>query len=363
MSTVKATNGNGSKSPQVAAMIANSMGGTREITDVVEASVIAAYFLQRVGKATAAEIGEKIKERSGVIDEHLLLQAIEALQARGIVSIANGRAAGGLPVKMWRLKRALWAAPPEMAQLVDLLPALVESPESKTLIDAMNAGESDGDGTQKATRKLKYDELHVVDVEFETLDEFFGSQPLSPYLETLLAKSPYRAKGEAALYFWRGRDGALCIPSDVINGFIRTGLRDYGFSDVIGQYLAGTNAYIHPKQPLMLTTLPIISEGKGAGLGIYETLQPGERFRISLRVPTRGMMSLEEFKVWLLAYGPNPLRGLSPARGGRTGKVLLTDFRVVGSCKKDTAALAANNVASLPEHLRAGAEELLRRKI
>lgn len=366
MQTQKHDNGktNGKEGAQAAAMAELSQGGEREITDITEASLVALYFVQRLGQVSVPEIHAKIREHHGLIDEHFLSQACEALQSRGLLAMKAGKQKGGLPVKMWKCRDVLWSKPPEMAHLVDLLPQLVETPEAKRFIDGMNRGEEEGDGTSKSNRKLKYGDMAVVEVEFETLDEFFGSQPRSAYLDVLLERSQYKAPGEAKLFFWRdATTGALCIPSDVFNGWMRTGLRDYGYSDVIGQYFAGANIHVHPKKQLLLSELPIISDGRGAGIGVYETLQPGERFRVTMRVPTRGMMPISELRTWLVAYGPNPLRGMSPARGARTGKVALTDFRFIGWTKGEADKVAAHNVTNLPEHLREATLALLAKKV
>lgn len=309
---------------------------TKVVEELVEASVLAMFFIQKLGKAHVDEILAKIEATGGAIDEHLLTQAVEALQARGLVSYARGRKKGtGESVKMWKPKQAIWAAPPEVAHITELLPALVSTPEAQDLITRLNADEAEGAGEKKATRKLGYDEYVEVEATFVTMDELLGSQPASPWLDKIVKASPFNGV-KADLRFWRDQaDGALVIGADAVRGWLRTGMRTEGFADVVATYIGIAPIRIKPKQAMVQIALPVVDMrgGGGKGLNTYEAIQPGQPIVMRFRIPTRGFMTVERFKVWLAGYAPNPIRGISPARGARYGALAMTDFKVIGDLR------------------------------
>jgi hypothetical protein len=331
--------------------------GNLTVDDVVEASVLAMFVVQKLGKASVEEVREKLEAMSGKIDEHLLMQAVEALQARGLVSYARGRQKGtGESVRMFKPRQSIWAAPPEVAHITELLPALVATPEAQDLIETLNAGEAEGEGEKKSKRKLGYDEYVEVEAEFLTLDELLGSQPPSPRLDQLVKASPYNGV-EADLRFWRNPgDGAILIASDAVRGWLRTGLRTEGYSDSVASYVGVSAARIYPKKKLQQVCLPIVDssgggQGRGKGTPTYECVQPGERLMIRFRLPRRGFMSPAQFKAWLVGYAPRPIRGISPARGARFGKLALVGFREVADLKSATG-LINSVVEELPEEAK-----------
>jgi hypothetical protein len=336
MAKEKSGNGNGSSSIAKDALIGRvDEKGTLPITDIVEASIVAMFFTQKMGKASLSQIHDKITDMAGEIDKDLLEQALEALRARGLLSYARGKVAGEGSVRMYKPKQILWAAPPEVAHLAELLPALVATPEAQKLISAMNAGEKIGEGEKKSKRGLGYDMYTGVDATFITLDHFLGSQPSSPCLDRLVRESQWNNIKEADLRFWRDSSGALVIGADAVKGWLRTGLRTAGYGDSIVSYIAASPVKIRPKRALQQVALPVVDlrQGGGKGLTSYEVLQPGERFTIHFRIPTRGFMSTDQFRYWLMAYAPHPIRGLSPARGGRFGRMAMIGYRVVGELR------------------------------
>ena len=336
--------------------------GKLEIGDLVQATVLSMYFVQKLGQATLAQILAKIDEAAGSLNEHLLQQALEALRARGLASYASGRTEDGSSVKMWKPRRSIWAAPPEVAHITELLPTLVATPEAQDLIASFNEDESEGRGDKKEKRKLGYDDYFDCAATFETIDEMLGSQPASPWLDDICRRSKYNGV-KADLRFWRDHDdGALVIGCDAMRGWLRTGLRTLGLGESAAAYIGVGPVKIYPKKPLKQTALPVIDQrtGRGTGVPTYETLQPGERFTVHFRLPSRGLMTPEEFELWLAGYGPNPIRGLSPARGGRFGKVALVAFEVLGVMSSATTLLEGVS-GMIPEHLRERYKDLAKR--
>jgi len=327
-------------------------GGLREVTELSEGSALVMFFVQKLGKAAADQIREKIEAIGGAINEHFLGQVLDALQARGFISYSKGKRPDGAVGQMWKVKRAAYAAPPEVAHIDELLPRLIATDDAQRLLDGLNEAEAEGDGTSKAKSKLGYTDYVQVQVTFRTLDELLGSQPSSPWLEQLIKKSPYNgvADGEDdTLRFWRdARNGNLLIGSDAVAGWIRTGLRDQGFGEAVVQYIGFDAVQIQPTKPLVQVALPVIAHGgpgggggKGRGITTYEAVQPGQTFSITFRVPTRGFMPPERFVAWLCDYAPRPVRGISPARGKRFGKLEVIGWRDLGKVTDFVASAKA----------------------
>jgi hypothetical protein len=313
--------------------------------DLVFACVLAMFFIQKLGKASLAKIVSSMADIGAIIDVHLADNACEALRARGLVSYATGRKAvsqGGESVRMYKPRQIVWANPPEVAHVIDLLPGLVSSKEAEDLIDRLNDVEREGDdGESKSKRKLGYEDYVTCRATFRTLNELCGSQPASPWLDENLRKSTFKTV-EANLRFDRWPDnGDIRIASDVVCGWVATGLRQKGYGESAAEYISATDVRIRPTAPLRQAAFPIIDQktGQGAGIGTYEILAPGQKFEVLFTLPERGLMTADDFKLFLAAYGPKPLRGLSPARGRKFGKVALADFEVLGKTKDDVATL------------------------
>jgi hypothetical protein len=334
--------------------------GVLELDDLVEASIIAMFFIQKLGKADLTQIREKIEAQSGRVNEHVLAQAVEALQARGLVAYARGRTKGGDSVTMWKPRQILWAAPPEVAHLTKLLPLLVATPESQRLIEALNTGEKIGEGEEKAKSRLGYDEYVQIEADFVTIDELLGSQPASPWLDEIVKRSPHNGV-EAQLRFWRdAADGALLIGADTVRAWLRTGLRTAGYADATAGYLAVDAVRIVPEKPLRQTALPVVDarQGGGKGLNTYEVVQPGQHITVRVRMPSRGFMSAEQFRIWLAGYAANPMRGISPARGARYGKLAMVGYRVIGETRSARAFVGAV-MDGIPEEARPYYDEIM----
>jgi hypothetical protein len=313
------------------------------LDDLVEVSVVAMFFVQKLGKASLSDVMERVKEIHADINEHLLEQSLEALRARGLLAYATGRKKSGDSTKMWKTRQIIWAAPPEVAHIIDLLPTLVATEESQELINLLNDSEAEGEGEKKSKRKLGYDEYQDVKVTFRTLNPILGSTPKSPHLVSACRLSPYGKGIEADLRFWRDEEnGDILIPSDVTRGWLRTAMRTRGAGDAAAQYLAITDVVIRPKR-MAQVALPVIDARtkQGKGLNTYECIPKGEKLEITFRIPTRGFMDPESFVTWLAIYAPNPLRGLSPARGGRFGKMEVVDYKVMGTLANAEEMLVA----------------------
>lgn len=342
-----------------------------ELKNLVEVSVLCLFFIQKLGKASLQDVDEKLKGIEGVVNEHLLEQALESLRARGLLSYARGKDAAGNSIQMYKTTKVKWAQPPEVAHISDLLPALVSTEEAKDIIDLLNVSEESGkDGTKKAKTKLGYTDYYDMRVDFITKNPMLGSQPSSPYLENLVKLSTYPypkiEKGQSILRFWRDEEtGAIVIPSDVVGGWLRTGIREgFGLSEAAAAYVSVDDIHIIPKR-IDQVPLPIIDAQtrKGLGIGTYELLPKGTEFSIHFRVPQKGVGEPMKFLAWLVQYAPKPTRGLSPARGKRFGKLEVIGYQLFGECAVVENTLnAVENDISDPRAKKIHAEMMAKAK-
>ena len=352
-------NGNGHVHEDVAAT-----GATAEalpITELVQLQVLTAFLVQKLGKASQANVAEKMAELGAACDEHLLHQALEGLRGRGILSYASGRKPEGQVAAFYRMRRAEYAPSLEIAHITDLLPRLVATPEAKALMAELNGEEAEvEEGEQKKTRALGYEQYVAVRATFLTLTELVGSQPASPWLDELVARSAKLTglpKIDAQLRFWRDfATGLPQLPSDALRGWIRTGLRSAGFSDAVAGYVAVSDAVIDvDKKDFLQGAFPVIDPRtrEGKGLTTCELIAPKQRVTVTFRIPTRGFMSARQFKLWLAAYAPNPIRGCSPARGARFGKMVMIKFEELGALTDATSALQSVMSDAMPDEAKA----------
>lgn len=308
-------------------------GEMHEVTDLVEVSILLMFYIQHLGKASRDDCLARAVANGLTVNEHLADQALQALQARDFLSYARGRRASGVNVQMWRPKKSIWAKTPEVAQLraASLLSSLVATDGAKELIAQLNRNEEEPEGVAKARRALGYDRYVDVQIEFLTLDVFLGSQPKSPLLDGLL--SDEHAELECDLRFARNHKREVILPPDVIRGWLRTSFRNRrpkGLGDTLAQYIGVTEGVLKFDK-LVQQVLPIIdmrSNAGGRGILTYEAIEPGATFTVLFRIPTKGFMLPMEFVKHVAAYGPLPIRGLSPARGARYGQVAVKDFTV-----------------------------------
>ena len=325
-----------------------SEDGTVPLEGLVEVSVLALFIVQKLGQASLDQVLEQARGIHAAIDPYLLEQALEALRARQLLSYVSGRKKGtGESNKQWKIKQAIWSSSPEMAHVKDLLPALVSTDEAQGIIDLLNGSEEAGEGKPKAKTRLGYDEFWDIRIHFRSLTPILGSQPDSPFLKRIVEESGIKFP-VAQLRFWRD-ENAVMIPSDVVAGWLRTNSRiGMGAPEAAASYIATSDIKIVPKRALEQVALPVIDPRtkQGKGLNTYEILPKGTEFSALFRVPARGFLEPEDFVLWIASMAPVPIRGLSPARGKRFGKMEVTSYKVLGA-----TASAATMLTSVMEEL------------
>lgn len=313
--------------------------------NIAELSILALFFVQHIGKASVDDVYQHIIKIHGNTNEHTLQQAMEGLRARGLLSYARGSNKLGESIQVYKTSKIKWASPPEVAHVSNLLSSLLTTEEGRSIVSLLNEAETK-EGVKKAKNRLGYTDYYELQVRFMLKTPILGSQPDCPYLRNLVSKSPYPyppyEKGQSILRFWRDDEtGAIMIPSDVIHGWLRTGLRvGFGLADSACHYVAVDDVLINPTH-VGQVSLPVISMNKGIGINTYEVLPKKTEFTVYFRIPEKGIADPMTFVSWLAAYVPRPIRGLSPARGRRFGKMEVVDYKLLGKSSNIANALEA----------------------
>ena len=321
-------------------------------TDPVSLQILALYVVQQLGQGTldqiASEMAVKLKL---IVNVHTLEIALDALRKRGFLSANHGADPSGSRVDLWSIRNLKFQSPPEVAHYGAVLSELLKTPEAQQIKAGLDAKEHKGEKKEKANR-LGYRDYYTVRARFVTMDAILGAMPKSPYLSHLLRLSEKEIgvrPPEADIYFDRDPiDGRFAISSDQVAGWVRTNMR-YANKGDISIYVGCSAAKFQPKPAQVeQAVFPIITQGKGAGLAKYEAVKAGVEFEIIFTVPAFGAMAVQEFRAWLAFAGMHPIRGISPARGKRYGKILLIDFEATKDVRdvQHSLKLAMTNIAA-----------------
>src|SRR5262249_4916936 len=152
------------------------------ISDVMQATIIAVYLVQKMGQPTLKEIQNKaIEALSCRLDGRTLKRALVGASRRELISVLQTRlpdAQGGAVVDCYSMKNPQrWKAPPEYAHILTLLPRLLSTPELSEIKGWFDKQESDrSDKEAKARRGNDVDDYHNFEVLVYTTDILLGSQ-------------------------------------------------------------------------------------------------------------------------------------------------------------------------------------------
>lgn len=371
----KAKNGNGMGKhikidPQ---SIQTDEKGRLILDDLVPASVLLMFFIQKLGKATLEQLVMKVDAAGVVLNPHLLEQSVEALQARQFVSYSKSKDTAGQVVDAWKPRKANFAGIPDVAQVTrSFLSDLVTTPDAEELISAMNASEREGDGKSKATEKNKYADFWSCEVTFKTVDRddgmfgsMLGGHPGSSFFDKTVRRGP-KAPTEADLRFPRNASGQPVVPLSNIKGWLKSMLYQSNRPMSIVQYIGirgGTieadplviDQYAHQVVDLSGAT----QGGGGRGITTYEVIAAGATIKFVFTIPSRGMFDFHEFVGILMKYARTSPRGLSNAKSNQHGAVKIIDAKYLGMAGADWRAGIESVMDQMDPDERALAETIL----
>ena len=317
--------------------------GTKEsvpLDDMMQVTLVAVYLVQRLGQPTLQEILKTASEKLGAKIHHKTLdRALKGASHRGIISINQHQQPGGVTVKVFNMKDVYrWKQPPEYAHIMDLLPVLLQTPEAEKIKGWFDKQE--GAGKAKKIRGNIVDDYHAFRVSVMTLDPLLGSQIASQYTDDI--RKRFRddmdvPEGvEVDGQFQRDElTGEYVIPPDVLQGwFITNACRYSGLQDARGLYIAFAPARFRPHKPVTQYVLPVNSARGVSAPKPYEAIPSGQPIEINFIAPTKGVLTGPQYEKLFSIAGLRPRRGLSPARGRKFGRFIVTKFEDLGAVKE-----------------------------
>lgn len=306
----------------------------KKVKDLTEVTLIGVYMIQKLGKPTHKELQQAIKDKLGAsIHTKTLQRAMQGAAKGDFIAIHQAQVEGGTTETAYAMKNLLWKNAPEYAHINDLLPVLLATDEAQQIKDWFDGQE--GSGQSKKKRGNVVDDYRAIRITAITTDRLLGSQIPCQATDKVRKKFPTNIeKNKVEVEGIWDRDpltGEFLIPQDVLQGwFAANALRYMGIAEARSAYVAFSPVRIRPKDDVEQLTLPVMSRQGPSAPKKYETLPPGQEFEINVLLPTKGLMTVAEFERVILLAGLRPKRGISPARGRRYGRFLVTSFTDFG---------------------------------
>lgn len=308
------------------------------LDDLAKVTLTAVYLVQKHQMASLEEIIQLGREKvAAEIDPHTLERALRGAGKRGLIATERKKIAGKGSVKVFSLKTLVWKQPPEYAHITDLLPELhrnVQTEKIKQYFDGLEVK-----GEKKKRRGNDIDDYVTFRVQGVTLTPLLGSQISSPYLDAIREKFPNELvkSGTEVDGLWERDEltGDYVLASDILQGWWASNVTRYaGLQDAKAGYIAFVPIRFPAHTKVFQYVLPVNSSRSGpAAPKPYEALPAGLHFTMTFMTPTKGVMSPEQIEKVLMNASLRPRRGLSPARGRRFGKFMITGFECLGALK------------------------------
>jgi hypothetical protein len=344
--------GNGKKQPLVSKK------------DLVEVTIIATYLVQMLGKPTLDEVKDAARDKLFAKIHHATLKrALEAAQKRTFVAINQAEGEDGQIRKVFSMKNLQWKQPPEYAHIGNLLPKLLSTDAAQEIKDALDAEHNKGGG--KSTKRNVIGDYYAYRVKAVLTDGVIGSQIHCPQTrearqqlgikepETVVTgpNAPEKKKDDSTpamegIFVVDELTGDYIIPPDVMQGWVSTNItRLTELGEARAGYVAFAPVRIRPKRAPVQIVLPVNNKRQGAAAPkAYEYIRAGEQIEINFMAPVRGMLSPEQWEKAFILAGLQPLRGISPARGRRYGRFMVTSFECLGKVSDSGLDFLAQSV-------------------
>lgn len=328
----------------------------KKIKELVIITLIGVYMTQKMGKPTHKELQQAIKDKlKASIHTKTLQRAMQGAAKGDFIAIHRPQVEGGTTETAYAMKNLSWKNAPEYAHINDLLPVLMATAEAQEIKDWFDGQE--GNGQSKKKRGNIVDDYRAVRFKCVTIDELLGSQIPCQATDAVRKAFPTNIEKDGieveGIFQRCPVTGDFIIPQDVLQGwFASNALRYMGLAEVRAAYVAFSSIRIQPKGDVQQLVLPVISARGPSAPKAYEMLPPGQEFEIKALVPTKGLMTLDEFERIILTAGLRPKRGISPARGRRYGRFLVTEFTDFGSVVEGDLSFLASDIPSplMEEH-------------
>lgn len=299
-----------------------------DLKDHTEIAILLTFVLQKHGAIQASDLPGVLRALGARIHGATLRSALQGLKKRQIIAVNQAPHENGHVEERYEIRLAAFPTSLEVAHVTDLLPQLLRT-EGAEKIKKLLEGEDKHGESKKRENTIR--EYRFASVTIQLMDPIYGSQILNPSFEAIRKRLGLKAFTDSDKVFERLTNGRIIIRADAFRGWFATNVtRLAGLGEAAASYLAMSPVQFHLGARVEQTVLPVVNSQRGGRAGVsppvsYETLPAGSFAVFTLGWPIIGTFSSEQIEKLLHICGAIPRRGLSPARGGRTGR-----FRVVG---------------------------------
>lgn len=322
-----------------------------ELSERAEQAMALLYLIQFRGKASYDELRRDLRDYLGVkMHANTIKKVCEALKKGQFITLGLEQTERGDSQTTAAIRTLLYKGTLEMAHIRNLLPRLLATEGAKQ-IKAWFENEEQAKNS-KTRSGPEYRHIHNFTVKGILLDLIIGSQIKCQHTDVIRAKFPEqnieqrfvigkkKKRGKAAngddeeivievsgLFSRCPLTGSYQIPSDVLRGWWKANAMKYAdMAEGSGDHVAFATTYIDPQYPMTQLVLPVQNRGQASAPKAHECIQAGEEITISFACPTTGYLHPAQIEKLVLLASLRPRRGLSPARGIRYGRFLVTSF-------------------------------------
>jgi len=325
-----------------------------KLVDQIERAMVVAFMVQFRGKVTLQDLKKDLAEKLGVQMHPSTLKATcEALKKGQFITMELIQTERGDSQMAASMRTTVFPRDIEVAQLPgsNFLPRLLATEGAEKIKGWFEKEEKAG--KVKASNTLRYKHVHNFTIEAILLEDIIGSQipgqrsdeirrkfPEKNIEQTfVIGKKKGKGKGKgkgndeeiiievSGLFARCPITGAYLLTTDVLRGWWKSNAMRYAdLPEGTGEHAAFATTYIDPEQGVTQNVLPVQSQHRAAQPKAYECISAGEKITISFTHPTTGLLHPAQIEKLVLLASLRPKRGLSPARGIRYGRFLITKF-------------------------------------
>jgi hypothetical protein len=261
--------------------------------------------IQKIGKATAEEIKEKLEEEEIKLTLKQIQKACNNLQKRGIISLGYD-SSSGYAVKSYNMSKSIFSRDIPIAHYKDIVDT--NDPEIKKLISELEE--------KKLTSKGKLPDIrdyYICEVKFEVVDKILGFMPF----EEEGFNQHYKLNNEIVL-----------LPTH-FRAWLSVNMRAINKSESLARNYIGYNyGYVKLKGKTEIVQFPVLDQHQGRGIVKYEVIPSGSIISTKFRIP-KTEFTPEAFKSFLIDIGEMPIKGLSGRAMTGYGHLKVNEFNVI----------------------------------
>lgn len=307
-----------------------------DVKDPLTVAVLVTFLVQKKGAILEPELKELLKAKGAHIHGATLRTVLQGLKKRTILAQNQAESEDGTVVNRWEIRKLnVFPNDIEVAHVSDLIPHLLKTPGAAELKAAIEGDESKGESKKRSNAYRGY--LSYV-VTCQLMDPVYGSQIMNP--EFKQTRMDHRIKDitdKDKIFERDALTGDIVFRADMMQGWISSNMcRLAEISDAAAKMVYVSPVTFPKKTPVYQTILPVVDNKRG-GVSApvsYETIRAGTFFEFRIKVPQFGFGTAEQVEKLMHICGRAPRKGMSPARGSRSGRFRVVGFRNEGDVNR-----------------------------